>query len=64
MVSFVFRIVDFLYLETIPNLMRRRSITKKQALHETTPVSKSSQLYRIPRMPTENEAALVFDKKF
>jgi hypothetical protein len=56
--------ICLLYLETTPNLTRPQSVTTNHAVQGTTTVSKSPQLYRIPRMPTEKEAVLVCDKKF
>ena len=62
---FVSRIAEFLCLEPVPNLPEQRSVTIKHApLHGPTIISKSSQLYRTPRMPTEKDVELVIDKKF
>ncbi len=62
MLSYLF--ICLLYLETTPYLTRPQSVTTNHSLQETTAVSKSSPLYRIPRMPTEKEAVLVCEKKF
>jgi hypothetical protein len=51
---------QILYLGTGSNNPKRRSLPKRSPSHGTPAVPKSLQLYRTPRMPTENEAMEVF----